>query len=79
LFVASFRGHLRVVCKNELADLSELVVNFQEQSGHLYQRRQMLVLATQRSHSLGVLHRSGIGKLLLDLAGARKRIGEAIT
>jgi len=39
----------------------------------------MPMLATQRSHSLGVLHRSGIGKLLLDLAGARKRIGEAIT
>jgi hypothetical protein len=37
------------------------------------------VLPAQRGHALGVLYRFRVGKLPLDLAGAVKRVGEAVT
>jgi hypothetical protein len=79
LFSPGLGGHFGVVYKNELADFGELVFVFIESRGHLDQWSQVAVLAAQSGHPLGVLYRPGIGKLALDLAGAVKRVGEAIS
>jgi hypothetical protein len=56
----------------------ELGFVFLEKAGHFNDRCQVAVLSTQRRHALGVLYGTGIGELPLDLAGAVKRVGEAI-
>jgi hypothetical protein len=69
-FGARFVGHFRVINRNELACLRELVLESLELSGHFDERAKVAVLATQRGHALGVLYGLRIGKLALDLGGA---------
>jgi hypothetical protein len=79
LLLAGNVGHFRVIERNELAHLRELVIVLLEEQTHLDYRGEMSQLASQRGHALGVLHRFWIGELPLDLAGPFDGLGEAIS
>jgi hypothetical protein len=78
LLGARFRGHVRVVSKNELADIRELVLGLLQPVGHLDDRREALLLSAERREQSGVANGLGVEQIAFDFSLPFERLGEAI-